>query len=162
MPQTNYNVGQIAGANFEATETAAQFLLGQNTTGNMDTEWVYCLASTAISAYDCCAVNASHVANSITSAMVTDEFTLVWPQVSVAAGSYFWGAKRGRGIKIRVATLCSGQVPLYTTATAGVLDDTAANAPIQGVRTITTYGSTTGLESGAPALLTFPICLTTV
>jgi hypothetical protein len=58
-------------------------------------------------------------------------------------------------VNIRVASSCAANVPLYTTATAGVLDDAAANNLMNGIKIVTTQASTTGL-AGAPAYVIYP------
>jgi len=60
-------------------------------------------------------------------------------QSSIAAASYGWFYTEGRrAVKVKVAAGCAPLVPLYTTGTAGVLDDaTVSTGRIQGVRILT-------------------------
>lgn len=144
-----------AGANPNLTDDAAQHRLGTLGEGDAGMVYMYCQASTTLSQYDTAVIDSNYKANPITSALVTEGAGLGWPQVAVDAGDYFWAALKGRAINIRVASACSANVPLYTTATAGVLDDAVANNLIEGVRIVTTQTSTTGL-AGATAYAIFP------
>lgn len=146
----------ISGTNVNDTTATPTHALGTIAEGDLGSVWMYCQASTTCSAYDCVVIDSSFKANPITTALTTEGASIGWPQVAVdAAAPYFWAALQGRTISIRVASSCAANANLYTTATAGVLDDTAANNLINNVKIVTTQASTTGL-AGAPAYVTFP------
>lgn len=74
--------------------------------------------------------------------------------VDVASGSYGWFQIYGAA-SIRVAASCVGGAKLYTSGTAGVLDDTAAaNDEVLGVTLTTTVG---GAEATAAGALSYPV-----
>lgn len=151
----SYPTDGTIGANFSVTSTDAKFKPGTMVLGTDGTRWIYAKASATLTQYDCVVIDSSFKANAITSALCTEGASIAWPQVGVLTDEYFWGAMEGRTINIRVAAACASNVALYTTATAGVLDDTAANCLINNVKIVTTQSSDTGL-SGAPAYCVFP------
>lgn len=65
-------------------------------------------------------------------------------QTGLTAGQYGWvfvkGGGTGKGIKVNALTLCAADVKLYTTATAGKVDDTATDL-IQGLILVSTNGT---------------------
>jgi hypothetical protein len=74
--------------------------------------------------------------------------------VDVASGSYGWFQIFG-ACNIRVAASCVGGAKLYTSATAGVLDDTATSQDeVLGVTLTTTIG---GAEATAAGTVSYPI-----
>lgn len=156
MANANFATDGIVGAKFTDVSATALFGLGTIANGNAGSQYMYCQASTTLSQYDCAAIDSAYKANPITTALTTDGMSIGWPQVAVdLATPYFWAALQGRTINIRVASSCAANVPLYTTATAGVLDDAAANNLMNGVKIVTTQASTTG-TAGTPAYVVFP------
>jgi hypothetical protein len=155
MANTNYQSGSLIGAKFGDTHTDAKFALGTRAQGNNGTVWMYCQASTTLTQYDCSVIDSSFKANPITTALTTEGASIGFPQVAVPITEYFWAALEGRTVNIRVASSCAANVPLYTTATAGVLDDAVANNLMNGIKIVTTQGSTTGL-AGTPAYVVYP------
>lgn len=137
------------------------FELGQNVAGNDGSSWIFLRASTTISQYDAVGIDpATFYGNPLSSTMAAAGYAIAWPQVAVNASDYFWAALQGRGggyFSIRVASSCAAGVALYTTTTAGVLDDsaTATQVLIEGVVIVTTQASTTGL-AGALGIATYP------
>lgn len=73
----------------------------------------------------CVAINSSNAATLMTPALAITAALVGWAPVSVsisATGQYFWAILNGP-VRIRVAASCVNNIPLYTTDTAGVLDD---------------------------------------
>lgn len=81
-------------------------------------------------------ITAAFVANPITHALAALAGMIGWATVSCSVtGQYFW-AKMGGPMTLLVAASCKNSVPLYTTDTAGVLDDATASLTawlLQGV-----------------------------
>lgn len=70
-------------------------------------------------------------------------------QVAMASDEYGWVQVRGR-TKIRVAGLCAKNIILWTTATAGVVDDaTASTYAINGINLLSTNPSSTATALSA-------------
>ena len=64
------------------------------------------------------------------------------PQVDFANGDYGWIVRSGANFKLSCAASCAKDVKLYTTATAGVVDDASASQSIiPGLRINTTITS---------------------
>lgn len=134
--------------------------LGTLVDANDGSVWMFVKASTTLTQYDCLAIDEDFKANPITAALASAGQTIGWAQAAIAPATapYFWAALQGRaGLNIRVASSCAADVALYTSATAGVLDDsaTATQALVEGVVIVTTQASTTGL-AGTEAIITFP------
>lgn len=156
MSNAFFAIDGTLGAKLTDVSATATHGLGTIVNANSGARFMYCQASTTLSQYDCAAIDSSYKANSITTALTTEGDTLGWPQVAVdLATPYFWAALEGRTINIRVASSAAANVPLYTTSVAGVLDDAVANNLVNGVRIVTTQGSTTGL-AGTPAYVIYP------
>lgn len=128
--------------------TTAQAALGQviNVKG---ATYMYFIADAAIVAYSACTVQNDYDAEEATTTTSGAKPTLVCiPQFAVADNEYFWAPigpffLREDGVtkfKVNAALNCAGSVKLYTTATDGVVDDTATDliAGLLLTETITT------------------------
>lgn len=140
-------------ANLTASDgTTAKSRLGDTFRAAGGAEYTYCLASGAIAAYALSHVTAAGLAIESTTTLVgtaARPTALVIPQFAVADGEYFWGASgpfqlREDGsttFKVKAALNCATSVRLYTTGTAGVVDDSATTGNVAGLsltETITT------------------------
>lgn len=115
------------GADLTHTSDEAGFALGTTVKGNDGTEWVYVQASGAITQYDCVAIDESFQAAAMTKALADAGHQVGFAQVAFADNDYGWVAIRGADIGCRLKTACAADVALYTTASAGMLDDTSAS-----------------------------------
>lgn len=116
--------------------TEAKFALGTeiNVRGNT---YQYFIADGAIAAYAACTVqNDFDAAEATTTTSGAKPTGVCIPQFAVADNEYFWGAVGPFGpyredgsttFKVKAAQDCATSVKLYTTATAGVVDDTATD-----------------------------------
>jgi hypothetical protein len=141
---------------------AANFKLGTTVEVGGST-FMYCKASAAINAYDICIVvrgvttqgitttNAGTAVTGQGSGTVTETYTpLVIPQFGVAQDEFFWGLAgpfdldwQGNSFKVNVLASCAADVVLFTTATAGKLDDTDTNYVIRGLTLTAANGGST-------------------
>lgn len=116
-----------------ATNTS-QHALGTCVMGVDGTEFIYVLAGAAVTQYDAVGVDEDFSATALTKAAADDGHQIGFAQVAFASGDYGWVAKKGANISVRLAASCAADVPLYTTSTAGVLDDAASSqTKIDGV-----------------------------
>lgn len=128
--------------------TTPQAALGQviNVKG---ATYMYFLADGTIAAYSACTVQNDYDAEEATTTTSGAKPTLVCiPQFDVGDNEYFWAPigpffKREDGsttFKVNAALNCAASVKLYTTATDGVVDDTATDliAGLLLTETITT------------------------
>lgn len=53
------------------------------------------------------------------------------PQVAIADNAFFWAILTGANVNCRVAASCAADVALWTTATAGILDDTSGGSHVR-------------------------------
>lgn len=125
----------FAGINTKAPESTRTAGLGDEQWAEGGC-WKYFLAGGAINAFDACTFDSSFSAvagTTTTSGARPTGFCI--PQFAVASGQYFWapvgpfGSTRDDGTtyKVNAAASCAANVKLYTTATAGVVDDTATD-----------------------------------
>ena len=95
--------------------------------------------------------NAYHLSKSRADA--GEGHTFCVPQIAVPHGHFAWGLVRGPG-DLEVAGGCLAGAALYTTSTAGRLNDSSSSQThISGAGLTTTRGSGNGL---APVLLSYP------
>lgn len=123
--------------------------------------WVYVQASGAVAQYSAVKIDNDGQAAELTTAISGTEPTAVGiAQVALADNEYGWvwageGGGSGKGIKVTVLADCAAGAKIYTTTTAGSVDDTATDL-IQGLTTLTTDGG-----SGSAVEVYSPIRLVT-
>jgi hypothetical protein len=115
--------GAIAGVNLTNTSTTPEFAVGHKVQ-TKDGIYEYVKAGSGIAAYDCVLITGSGVAVPSLTATAVSIKKPGFAQVAIASGSYGWVAREGDTIRVNCAANCAAGVQLYTTATAGVLDDT--------------------------------------
>jgi len=115
--------------------TTPQAALGQ-TIEIKGATYQYFIADGAITAYDACYIQDDFDASPITTTLSgARPCGVCIPQFAVADNEYFWAPvgpffKREDGsttFKVKAAASCAADVKLYTTATAGVVDDSATD-----------------------------------
>jgi len=134
----------LVGASLTKTEPTADFVVGERATGTDGTQWVYVLASGAIAQYDAVGIDENYSAAPLTAAMAGDGWQVGFAQTAFASADYGWVALSGSNINAAVAVNCAADVPLYTTTTAGTLDDATTTTKIDGVVAVTAVGTTAG------------------
>lgn len=118
-----------------------QFTLGQIVKTRDGGEYMRCHAAAAISQFMFVAVDENYEAVPMTKALADAGHMLGVAQVGVADNDFFWLALSGSDIGCLVAASCLQDVPLFTTATAGVADDLATSqSRLEGVKIVTTVG----------------------
>ena len=128
-------VSQIVGPGFDDSSSTARVPVGTIMKGTNGSEWMYVIAQSAIAQYDCVAIlnSSSAVGASICASPMTTTFAakstrVGFAQTALAAAGYGWVALSGSNLRCNVAIACEPAVPLYTTATGGVLDDAVVSA----------------------------------
>lgn len=147
---------QLAYVNLTASDGSTSTAEVGSTFETKGAQWIYVKASTAITAYQACVVAsdgtigpATHGGTYPTSAVVR---TICIAQFAFASGDYGW-AWCGPGLlreddssnfKVSALTLCVLDVIVYTTGTAGSIDDTSSSQEqIQGLYLASTVGGST-------------------
>ena len=116
------STSNLIGVSLGYADTSASFNLG--TAVNLDDggQAVYVQAASEISQYAAVAVRSDNKAVMITTTNAATTKRTGFAQVSIASGSYGWVQTGGVPV-VKLAASCLPNVPLFTTATAGVLDD---------------------------------------
>ena len=100
-------------------------------------------------------IDENNQAAPLTKAMADDGWAIGVAQVAFADNDGGWVASRGRNLNGAVLGSVAADVPLYTSATAGSLDDTSASqTKIDGVVAVAANGTTAA--GNVEVLLTFP------
>jgi hypothetical protein len=136
----------------EATTTAL-FATGESHPATLNSEWVYVQASSNVAANDAVALTtASGVlqAAPLTKALADDGAPVAISPNAITTNSYAWVARRfASGVSVNVLQTCSADVALYTSGSAGKLDDDSSGTTlIQGIR-ITANNATTATAAVA-------------
>lgn len=145
----------LLGVALTDTPTAAAHTLGTRVMADDGQEYVYVQASGAISQYDFVGIDENFQAAALTKAIADDGHAIGVAQVAFADNDYGWIATRGHNLTGNVLGSAAADVPLYTSATAGALDDTSASqTKIDGVVAVAANGTTAA--ASVEVLLTFP------
>lgn len=122
------------GIDLTATSTTKTFNLGDEKPGSDGNIYKYIKASAAIAAYELCLLieDGTAVGATTTTAGAIPSEGVV-PQVAFAINEYGWAVSRGISFSVLGAASCVLNVKLYTTATAGVVDD-AVTTLVEGLR----------------------------
>lgn len=115
------------GIDLSQTSTTLDHGLGDRVIGNSNTEWVYVQASGALAQFDAVGIDENFQAGALTKAMADDGHAIGFAQIAFADNEYGWVATKGSDIGCNVLVSCAADVALYTTATAGKLDDTSTS-----------------------------------
>ncbi|MEC9266715.1 MAG: hypothetical protein VX464_11700 [Pseudomonadota bacterium] len=137
------------------TTTDAKFGLGDKHVDHLGRTWVYVQAAEALTQYDFVGIDEDYAASQLTATEAGDGWFIGVAQVAFSADEYGWIVCQGaNGITARVAASCAADVALYTTATAGVVDDATTTTKIDGV--VAVAANTTTSVANVEVLLTFP------
>lgn len=138
----------LQGVRLRETSTDRKHQLGIIIKDDAGTEWQYVKASGAVAQYAYVKISGDGnftVAEGTTTLLPSTEPAQVGcAQVAFASGEYGWVVRSGPHTG-KFAASCVQDVKIYTTATAGVVDDSATTL-INGLKLITTI---TGASSAA-------------
>jgi len=145
----------VIGVALGNTDTSPQFNVG--TTVNLDDggQAVYVQAASAVAQYDAVSVRFNNTVVPITTTNSANSKAVGFAQTSIASAAYGWVQIGGKPV-VKLAASCLPAVPLYTTATAGTLDDTAVSGGlVAGIVAVTTASGATALTcvAGYPHVL---------
>lgn len=112
--------------------------LGWKVEGVDGTTYMAVKALSAITQYMTVGIDENFNAQPITKAMVDDAWRVGFAQTALTKGNYGWVALSGSNIKARTLASCAADVALWSSATAGVLDDASGSQSlIRGVVAVT-------------------------
>lgn len=119
--------------------------------------WQYVTNVTAITQYDCVAIDAGGTAAAVTTTLANRGLLLGFAQVAFAASQNGWVALKGStGLKVNTDASCLPGVPLYTQDTAGSLSDSTnslTHSPVLGVMLLATQS----VAGATNAAITYPM-----
>ena len=163
-----YVTSGLAGVDLTKTTTGtttdgagAEFALGTVVMGTDNSEWTYVQAGEAITAYSWVAIDENFQAVKGTKTLADAGHSVGIAQVAFSDNDMGWVCTSSAGnISVRVLASCAADVQLYTTGTAGALDDTAASqTAIRGVVLVT---AATDTASTRECIARFPTGTATV
>jgi len=104
-------------------------------------EAVFCQAVSEVAQYAAVAISSTNTVTNLTTANTTQGSGTTnrvgFAQTSIASGNYGWFQVSGRPV-VNVLANCQDNVMLYTTSTAGALDDvTVSAAMVVGIHALT-------------------------
>lgn len=133
-----------------------EFALGTRVTATDGSNWVYVQAGAAITQYSWVAIDENFQAVMGTKALADAGHGVGFAQVAFADNDFGWVCVNASGnINVRVLAACAADVQLYTSGTAGALDDTSASQTlIRGVVIVAT--GVTATASTREAIAVYP------
>jgi hypothetical protein len=130
------------------TSTTAKHNLGERVMARdsalFDAEFVYVQASNSVAQYDAVAIKHGYKIAPLTITNAKTAVEIGFVQVAIGTkGDYAWAQKDGRPI-VRCALATQPDVPLYASATGGVLTSVSTSAAIMGVVAVTQVTNSAG------------------
>ncbi len=143
---TAFNVSPVAGVDLSADGTSiAGFFPGTVVNLSDGGQACYVQATSEISQFACVLIGAGASARMSTTTLAVATKRVGFAQCSIASAFYGW-VQLGGTPKVNLAANCAPNVPLFTTATAGVLDDTTVSAAmVAAVTAQTTISNATAV-----------------
>lgn len=139
-----YSYGQLIGLNIDESTSDKRWSVGLEVPVNNGTA-IYVSAASTISQFNAVIIDAAGGAMPVTTTNAATSKRIGFAQVSIASGHFGWVHRSGT-VKISLAANCDDNVPLYTTATAGVLDDAiVTDGLILGVTSTVTISNATAV-----------------
>lgn len=117
----------LVGANFAESSSDAKFGVGTLVNLTDGGQAVYVSAASTISTFMAVGIDAGNNAYPLTTTNSANSKRIGFAQTSIASGYRGWVQLSGTSCKVQVLANCSDNVPLYTTGTAGSLDDTVVS-----------------------------------
>lgn len=117
----------IVGVNLTETSTDKKFGIGTLVNLTDGGQAVYVSAASTISTHMAVGIDAGNAAYPLTTTNSANSKRIGFAQTSIASGYCGWVQISGTSCKVQVLANCSDNVPLYTTGTAGSLDDTVVS-----------------------------------
>jgi hypothetical protein len=150
------STSNVIGVALGNTDTSPQF--NQGTTVDLDDggQAVYVKAASTVATYAAVSVLVDNSVVPLTTTNAAASKAVGFAQVSIASASYGWVQIGGKP-RVNVFTACQPNVPLFTTATAGVLDDaTVTGGLVGGIVATTSAASASAVTciAGYPHVLT--------
>lgn len=142
--QLGVNLTQLVAGTGTNSDRGNQFAVGTRVTATDGSEWVYVHAGAAITRYSWVAIDENFEAVMGTKTLADAGHNVGFAQVAFSDNDFGWVCVNAPGNQsVRVLASCAADVQLYTSATAGALDDTSASQTlIRGVVLVTAATNT--------------------
>jgi hypothetical protein len=132
----------------------APYALGTIADGTDGQRYVFCQAGAAISTTTnqpfFLAIDENFQAVKITKALaIAGHRVGVAPQVIISDNDFFWAILGGANFNCKVAVSCAADITLWTTATAGVLDDTSGATHVAVFGVVIAVAASTSASAGS-------------
>jgi len=122
------STSSVIGVNLTRVDDSAMYPLGTIVNLSDGGQAMYVKASTsALSTYAACSIGVNGVTTMLTTTNAGDSPRVGFAQTSIGTSKYGW-VQLGGQVLVNLAANCDDNVPLFTTSTAGVLDDTTVTA----------------------------------
>jgi hypothetical protein len=132
-----------------------QWPLGKIVTGIDGGRYMRVHASAAITQYQAVGVDENYEAAPLSKTMADDGWMIGFAQVAASDNDFFWLAMTGSNIKCKTLTDCAADVALYTSGTAGSLDDdSSSQTKIDGV--VAVSAATSATATNVEVIATYP------
>lgn len=146
MANTNFPTDGTLGVRLGDVHTSPQHALGRTFHGANGQKWIYIKANGTVAQYDCVSIDEAFGIDALTKALADQKNGIGFAQIAFTVNQYGWVCVESGGIgaQVNVLASCVQDVPLYTSATAGKLDDASASQTlISGVAITATVGGAT-------------------
>jgi hypothetical protein len=145
----------MIGVSLEYTDASPSFAVGTTVNLSDGGQAVYVRASSDVAQYSAVSVRVDNTVVPITTTNSANSKVVGFAQASIASAYYGWVQIGGKPV-VKLAASCLPAVPLYTTATAGTLDDAVVSGGlVAGIVALTTASGATALTcvAGYPHVL---------
>ena len=140
------STSSVIGVNLTRVDDSALFQVGTvvNLSDGGQAMYVHASAS-ALSTYAAVFIGVDGVATMTTTTLAPENSRVGFAQTSIGTSKYGW-VQLGGQVVVNLAANCADNVPLFTTATAGVLDDAVvSNGYVVGLVSKTTISNATAV-----------------
>jgi hypothetical protein len=146
----------MIGVSLEYTDTSPSFAVGTVVNLNDGGQAIYVQAASTCATWSAVTVTVDNKVAPLTTTNSANSKAVGFAQVSIASAYYGWVQLGGKP-RVNVAASCQPSVPLFTTATAGVLDDaTVTGGLVAGLVATTSAASASAVTciAGYPHIAT--------
>ena len=146
----------LIGVALDYTDSSPSFATGTTVNLNDGGQAVYVQAASTVSTYMAVSVRVDNTVVPLTTTNSAGSKAVGFAQVSIASAYYGWVQLGGKP-RVNVAAACEPSVPLFTTGTAGVLDDaTVTGGLVAGIVATTSAASASAVTciAGYPHVAT--------
>jgi hypothetical protein len=149
-------VTPVVTPSLDAYTSDQRFPLGAQVTTN-DGMFEYVQVLSAVSQYNAVGIDTGGLASNLTTTLAATVKRVGVAQLSIAVSCYGWVQRSGH-LRVQCAQACQDFVALFTTATAGVLDDaTVSECLVLGLNTVNSSSTASALTAiGAAPFQIFP------